>query len=194
MYWNQNDFSAAVNSRRFPWNKQCQRDATPGYNGHQASGPKHRTGNLNLTWELQGIQSLPWQGSLLISKLEFFYQGWFPRFGFFISRPYAVFYTIKVVFFIKECTFYSFQLFLKLKQWFYHFLSVWQVVVRCNFGFWPLGRVGFEVTFNLIRPVLSFLSNWLSFLSNCWKLEYFKGREPPRKMSDRDPCFVVAFC
>ena len=120
-------------------------------------------------------------------KTWVFYQGWFPRFGFFISRPYAVFYTMKVVFFIKECTFYSFQLFLKLKQWFYHFLSVWQVVVRCNFGFWPLGRVGFEVTFNLIRPVLSFLSNWLSSLSNCWKLEYFKGREPPRKMSNRDP-------
>ena len=58
------------------------------------------------------------QGSLLISKLEFFYKGWFPRFGFFISRPYAVFYKMKVVFYKKKCTFYSFQLFLKPKQWF----------------------------------------------------------------------------
>ena len=30
------------------------------------------------------------------------------------------------------------------------------LVVSCHFGFWPLGRVRFEVTFNLIRPVLSF--------------------------------------
>ena len=90
-------------------------------------------------------------------KTWVFYQGWFPRFGFFISRPYAVFYTMKVVFFfIKECTFYSFQLFLKPKQWFCHFLSVWRLVVRCHFGFWPLDRFGFVATFNLIRPVLSF--------------------------------------
>ena len=32
-------------------------------------------------------------------KTWVFYQGWFPRFGFFISRPYAVFYTMKVVFY-----------------------------------------------------------------------------------------------
>ena len=71
-------------------------------------------------------------------KTWVFYQGWFPRFGFFISRPYAVFYTMKVVFFIKECTFYSFQLFLKLKQWFYHFYQFdkWLLDVILAFGPW----------------------------------------------------------
>ena len=122
-------------------------------------------------------------------KTWVFYQGWFPRFGFFISRPYAVFYTMKVVFFIKECTFYSFQLFLKLKQWFYHFLSVWQVVVRCNFGFWPLGRVGFEVTFNLIRPVLSFFIKLAEFfyqIAENWSI--LKGGNLPAKWVI-DPCW-----
>ena len=35
------------------------------------------------------FQNICWfrQGSLLISNLEFFYKGWFLRFGFFISRP-----------------------------------------------------------------------------------------------------------
>ena len=40
------------------------------------------------------------QGSLLISKLEFFIKADFRGLGFFISRPYAVFfYIMKVVFF-----------------------------------------------------------------------------------------------
>ena len=39
------------------------------------------------------------QGSLLISKLEFFIKADFRGLGFFISRPYAVFYTMKIVFY-----------------------------------------------------------------------------------------------
>ena len=109
---------------------------------------------LPVFWRIWGS---PRAGISINFKTWVFYKRWFPRFGFFISRPYAVFYIKKVVFFIKECTFYSFQLFFKPKQWFCHFWSLWQLVVRCHFGFWPLGRVGFEATFNLIRPVLSFL-------------------------------------
>ena len=78
------------------------------------------------------------QGSLLISKLEFFIKADFRGLGFFISRPYAVFYTMKVVFFIKECTFYSFQLFLKLKSDFtiFYQFDKWLLDVILAFGPW----------------------------------------------------------
>ena len=42
------------------------------------------------------------QWFLLISKIEFFIKADFRGLGFFISRPYAVFYIMKVVFFIKK--------------------------------------------------------------------------------------------
>ena len=46
---------------------------------------------------------------------------------------------------------------MKPKQLFCYFLSVWQLVVRCHFGFWPLGRVGFE-------PILSDLSFFIKLV------------------------------
>jgi len=54
------------------------------------------------------------------------------------------------------------------------FLSVWQLVVRCHFGVWPLGRVGFEATFSLIRPVLSFFYKLAEFLKKMLKIGVFK--------------------
>ena len=44
-------------------------------------------------------------------KTWIFYKDWFPRFGFFISRSCAVFYKMKVVFFIKSAHFIHFNYF-----------------------------------------------------------------------------------
>jgi len=46
-----------------------------------------------------------------------------------------------------------------------------KLVVRCHFGFWPLGRVGFEVTFNLIRP--EFFIKLAEFFFNLMKIGVF---------------------
>ena len=109
-------------------------------------------------------------------KTWVFYKGWFPRFGFFISRPYAVFYKMKVVF-IKKRTFYSFQLFLKPKQWFCQMRYCinqntgifWNKYLKCrhvlHFGFWPLGRVGFQpyqtwVFYKIGWVFYKFAENW----------------------------------
>ena len=74
--------------------------------------------NRNFNIKLFKVSHTSEQGSLLISKLEFFIKADFRGLGFFISRPSAVFYIMKVVLYKKKCTFYSFQLFLKPKQWF----------------------------------------------------------------------------
>ena len=107
---------------------------------------------------------------------------------------------MKAVFFInKKGTFYWVQLFLKPKQWFCQIRYCinqntgifWnKLIVRCHFGFWPLGRVRFEVTFNLIRPVLSFFYQigWVFFCKFAETWEYFNRRDPTGKMSNRDPC------
>ena len=79
------------------------------------------------------------QGSLLISKLEFFYKGWFPRFGFLISGPYAVFYIMKVVFYKKKnCAFYEFQIFMKDKQW---FCQMWSPIQQINTWIWRVASI-----------------------------------------------------
>ena len=65
----------------------CQKDDTLSLleSGHQSS-----------------ILLMIWPGVSINFKTWVFYKGWFPRFGFFISRPYVVFYIMKVVFFNKE--------------------------------------------------------------------------------------------
>ena len=81
-------------------------------------------------------KKLPFEGFDAGVSINFktwvFYKGWFPRFGFFISRPYAVFYKMKVVFY-KKCTFYSFQLFLKPKKW---FCQMWYCIKQNTGIFW----------------------------------------------------------
>ena len=76
-----------------------------------------RQSRCGLYWSCSSGQKAAWVDKIFISKswdlvpeagvsINFktwvFYKGWFPRFGFFISRPYAVFYIMKVVFFNKR--------------------------------------------------------------------------------------------
>ena len=104
-------------------------------------------------------------------KTWVFYKGWFPRFGFFISRPYAVFYKMKVVFY-KKCTFYSFQLFLKPKQWFCQM----RYCINQNTGiFWNKYLKCMHVLhFKAVN--LPYLT-WCTFSKKVWPKEYFDNHQ-----------------
>ena len=165
-----------------------------------------RQSRCGLYWSCSSGQKAAWVDKIFISKswdlvpeagvsINFktwvFYKGWFPRFGFFISRPYVVFYKMKVVFIKKKSAhFIHFNYFWSQNRDFAKcdicinqnrsemlklmlpFLISLTIGCWCHFGFWPLGRVGFEATFNLIRPEFFFIK-LAEFFINLQKIGVF---------------------
>ena len=124
----------------------------------------------------------PIPGVSINFKTWVFYKGWFPRFGFFISRPYTIFVYNDDSFFYKSAHFIHFNYFWSQNS---DFVMLYVILA---FGPW----VGLGLRRLSTSSDLSFLSNWLSFLWICWKLEHFNSRDPNGKMSNRDPWPILS--